>query len=103
MYWGWRGTPPRDWQDWLGFALFGAALHVAAYAVYSWWLRRWQLAALRTIVLSGVAGGLVGGVLAHAAWPRIEESIELRATLAVPMVLAAILVGATRSSASSAG
>jgi hypothetical protein len=95
LYWGWRGFTPLGWRGWVGLALFGALVHVTAYVVYSWRLGRWDPAGLLSIAVSGVFGGLAAAVLADAVWPRLGSSASLRATLAVPMMLATILVAAT--------
>ncbi len=95
LYWSWRGGARLGWRDWMSFALFGAALHLASYAVYSWRLGRWHTRGLLAIAISGILGGLAAGGLADVAWPSLGLSAQLRATLAVPMVLTAMLVAST--------
>jgi patatin-like phospholipase len=95
IYWSWRGTPPVSGWDWAGFAGFGILLHLTAFCVYSWCLRRLNWTELIVIVGSGALGGLAGGVLADTVLPRVEKVPLLGATLAVPLVLGAVLVAAT--------
>ncbi|MBI2525946.1 MAG: patatin-like phospholipase family protein [Candidatus Rokubacteria bacterium] len=95
LYWRWRGTPELSGRDWGGFALFGVLLHVAAFAVYSWRLHLWDRVSLLVVALTGVLGGLAGGVLADVVLPSLEQTPHLGAALAVPLVLAAVLVAAT--------
>jgi hypothetical protein len=95
IYWSWRGTPGVSGWDWAGFAGFGILLHLTAFCVYSWCLRRLNWTELIVIAGSGALGGLAGGVLADSVLPRVEEVPLLGATLAVPLVLGAVLVAAT--------
>jgi len=95
IYWRWRGTPPVSGSDWAWFAGVGTLLHLTAFCVYSWRLRRLDRAGLIVIAGTGALGGLAGGVLADAVLPRVEQVPLLGATLAVPLVLGALLVAAT--------
>ena len=95
IYWRWRGTPSVSGSAWVWFAVFGMLLHLTAFCVYSWCLRRLDRAGLIVIAGSGALGGLAGGVLADAVLPRVEEVPLLGATLAVPLVLCAVLIAAT--------
>jgi len=98
LYWSWLGKTELTALEWVYFGLFGASLHLAAFAVYSWRLHHWDTVGFVVIVVTGILGGLVGGILAHFVLPFAAKGRYLPATLgvlAVPMVLAAILVAAT--------
>jgi hypothetical protein len=95
LYWTWRGPASFTIWTWALFALFGGALHLCAFAVYSIGLRHWDRINLGVIVGTGILGGLVAALVAGILVPQIDRIPQLDRALAVPLVFAAILLAAT--------
>ncbi len=96
-FWVWLPAATFQLPPWWTFALAGPCLHLGGWSVSVLWLRRFSLAELGAVLLTGAVGGILLWVPARANFTNFSAApdLELYACFAVPVFLSVFLVTGT--------